>query len=259
MATMSTTPDGVNVGYFSQMRDAHRDMPSASSPLRITEVRTLANYWRHCALRSRRSFTFAGRSHPYYYGRYNTTWHHERAVEVPVCWEIVRRFAPEQVLEVGNVLPHYFKTGHTVVDKDEADPRVVNADVVEFTTDRRFELILSISTLEHVGFDYSETAEPEKILVAVEHLRSLLSEHGRLLITLPMGYNPHLDELLRGGALRFDRILALERVTQDNRWREATWDDIAHARYNDPFRGANGLVIGLIGADGATDLPGLGS
>lgn len=256
---ISTTPDGTAVSYLSQMRDAHRDMPLASGPLHITEVRTFANYCRHRVLRSRRSFSLEGRSYPYYCGRYNTTWHHERAVELPVSWEIVRRFAPEQVLEVGNVLPHYFKTSHTVVDKDEADPRVVNSDIVEFTTDRRFELILSISTLEHVGFDYSETAEPEKILVAVEHLRGLMSDHGRLLITLPMGYNPHLDRLLRGGELRFDRTLALQRVSQDNRWREAAWVDIARARYNDPFRGANGVVIGIVGADGASDLPGLGS
>ena len=126
-----------------------------------------------------------------------------------MTWEIVRNFEPERVLEVGNVLPHYFKTSHTVLDKDEADPRVVNADVTEFETDRRYDLIVSISTLEHVGFDYSETVEERKILMAIDRLRSFLSPAGRLLVTLPIGYNPHLDELLRDHDLRFDRLLAM--------------------------------------------------
>jgi hypothetical protein len=241
------------------MRDAHRDMPLAASRLHLSEGRTFANYLRHRTLRSRRTFTLAGRRYRYHFARYNTTWHHERAVELPVAWEIVRNYDPETVLEVGNVLPHYFRTSHMVVDKDEADPRVVNADVVEFTTDRRFDLILTISTLEHVGFDYSEVVAPEKIVVAIEHLRGMLSDRGRLLVTLPVGYNPHLDELLRDGVIRFDRTLAIERTSADNRWRETTWEGVATARYGDPYRGANGLVIGIIGADGGTDLPGLGS
>jgi hypothetical protein len=240
------------------MRDAHRDMPLASSRFRISELRTFTNYVRHRILRSQRSFTLAGASYPYHVGRYNTTWHHERAVEVPVAWGVVRNFPPERVLEVGNVLPHYFKSSHTVLDKDEADPRVVNADVVEYNTDRRFDLILSISTLEHVGFDYSEVVEPHKILLAIDHLRGLLADHGRLVVTVPMGYNRYLDELLRDGTLRFDRLLAMERISRDNRWRETSWANIAHARYGEPYRGANGLVFGIIGADGGSDLPGLG-
>ncbi len=259
MAVMSPSPTSVTQSYLSQMRDAHRDMPLASSQLHLSEARTFANYVRHRALRSRRTFTLAGHVYRYHFARYNTTWHHERAVELPIAWEIVRHYDPTTVLEVGNVLPHYFKTSHTVVDKDEADPRVVNADVVDFTTDRRFDLILTISTLEHVGFDYSEVVEPEKIVLALDHLRGLLSSSGRLLVTLPMGYNPYLDELLRTGVIQFDRTLAIERFSGDNRWRECTWDTVAKASYGDPYRGANGLVIGIIGADGGTDLPGLGS
>jgi hypothetical protein len=258
MAVMSAAQRSAKQSYVSQMRDAHRDMPLASSRFRVSELRTFTNYVRHRALRWQRSFTLAGLAYSYHLGRYNTTWHHERAVEVPVAWEILRWFEPEKVLEVGNVLPHYFKTSHTVLDKDEADPRVVNTDVVDYKTDRRFDLIISISTLEHVGFDYSEVVEPHKILLAIDHLRGLLSDHGRLLITLPMGYNPHLDELLRDGTLRFDRLLAMERITPDNRWRETSWANVASARYDDPYRGANGLVFGIIGADGESDLPGLG-
>jgi hypothetical protein len=250
---------GANHDYVSQMRDAYRDMPLAADHLTVAELRTFANYCRHRALRSRRSFTLAGRSYPYYFGRYNTTWHNERIVEVPVCWEIVRQFDPERVLEVGNVLPHYFKASHTILDKDEADPRVVNADVTEYETDRRYDLIVTISTLEHVGFDYSETIEPRKILVAIDRLRSFLSPTGRLLVTLPTGYNPHLDKLLLDGDLRFDRLLAMKRVSSDNRWVEASWSEVAGMPYGDPYRGANGLIFGIFGADGSTDLPGLGT
>jgi SAM-dependent methyltransferase len=246
-------------GYLAQMRDAKRDMPAEADRPTGAEVRTLANYWRHRLLRGRRTFTLAGRSYEYFFGRYNTTWHTERVVEIPVVWEIARRFRPDRVLEVGNVLPHYFMMSHSVLDKDEAAPGVLNVDVVDFTTDRRFDLILSVSTLEHVGWDYSDRAQPDKIVIAIERLRSLLTPTGRLLVTLPMGYNPHLDRLLHDGRLHFDGLLAMQRISRDNRWRETEWSDVLHARYNAPFPGANGLVFGVIGADGDCDLPGLGA
>jgi hypothetical protein len=54
---------------------------------------------------------------------------------------------------------------------------------------------VSISTLEHVGWD-EMTREPMKILKAIENLKNLTNPKGKIVVTLPLGYNPELDRLL---------------------------------------------------------------
>jgi len=86
----------------------------------------------HRRFKSGRSFHARGVDHPYFYHTYNETYRNERAVEIPIVWSIVQRVPPERVLEVGDVLSHYFPTRHDVVDKYEQAPRVQNVDVVDF-------------------------------------------------------------------------------------------------------------------------------
>jgi len=188
------------------------------------------------------SFTARGVVYQYFYHAYNQTYCNERAVEIPIVWSIVQRVPPERVLEVGNVLSHYFPTRHDVVDKYERVPRVQNVDVVDFRPTQPYDLIVSISTLEHVGFN-EQPLEPEKPWRAIRHLQSCLSPQGRLVITIPVGFNPHLDRMLQEGRIPLDDPLYLRRISSDNRWREATWEDIRGARYGDPYRNGNGLVV----------------
>src|SRR5689334_18303629 len=60
-----------------------------------------ATYYRIAA---RKTFQFQGRSYPYFFHHYNTTWKNERCVEVPIVREEMRRFEGKRILEVGNVL-----------------------------------------------------------------------------------------------------------------------------------------------------------
>jgi SAM-dependent methyltransferase len=191
-----------------------------------------------------RSFTLDGERHAYFLHPYNLTWSNERAVEVPVAWALVRRAGGRRVLEVGNVLSHYFPVAHTVVDKFERAPGILNADAAEFDTAERFDLIVSISTLEHVGFD-EEPREPDKPLRAVANLRRLLAPGGTLCATLPLGYNPHVDALLGQGAFSCTRALALRRVSDANAWVEASWPELRGSRYDGRWPGAEAVVIGF--------------
>jgi hypothetical protein len=197
----------------------------------------------HRAFR-RGTFEAMGESYEYFYHSYNWTWDNERAVEVPVAWRAVRRHPPERILEVGNVLSHYFRVRHDVVDKYERGRGVINEDVVDYRPAKRYDLVVSISTLEHVGWD-EEPKDPGKVLVAVERLRSLLAPGGRLVATIPLGYNPGLDRLLEEGRLAFGRQSCLKRVSAGCDWREVPWAEVRGARYNDPYPAASGLVIGL--------------
>jgi hypothetical protein len=118
-----------------------------------------------------------------------------------------------------------------VVDKYEQGPGIVNRDVLDLADLGRFELIVAISTLEHVGWD-EEPHRPEAALDAVQALRGMLAHGGRLVLTHPVGYNPHLDEALRGGALPLARVAALRRSGRRTRWTQVEPEEAWHAPYD---------------------------
>lgn len=113
-------------------------------------------------------------------GDYNDARLNERAVEVPIAMQYVAQADPARVLEIGAVLPHYMAHTHIVVDRDEPGAGVINADVLTWEPDRVFDVIVSVSTLEHL-YTWDE------IQRAVERLKSWLAPGGRLFITLPYG------------------------------------------------------------------------
>src|SRR4029079_3650023 len=119
-------------------------------------------------------------------------------VEIPIIWDIVRlsRERHERILEVGNVLSHRFATYHDVLDKYERIPGIINEDVISYKPENPYDLIVSISTMEHVGWDESPK-EPSKILKGLENLINMLSDKGKIIMTVPLGYNSFLDNLLK--------------------------------------------------------------
>lgn len=193
--------------------------------------------------RSFRHFDFGGQRLRYFTARYNVTWTNERAVELPIVFEALRRRPQARVLEVGNVLAYYTAMQHDVVDKYERSPGVRNIDVLA-VDGGPYDLIIAISTLEHVGWD-DDSKDADKPPQAVDHLASLLAPGGRLLVTLPLGYNPHVDSALKAGTLRFDELSYLKRVSRANRWTEVPASDVGEARYDAPFPAANVLAVGV--------------
>jgi hypothetical protein len=190
-----------------------------------------------------RTFTFQGRRYRYLHHRHNFTSLNERTVEVPIFADILREASGQRVLEIGNVLAYYLDdTNHVVVDKYERSPGVINEDVVDYRPGEPFDLILSISTLEHVGWDEDER-DPAKIPRAIDHLRGLLSDGGRMVVSLPTGYNSDLDEILREDRLAFRHRWSLRRVSRTNRWVEAGWQEVKDLAYDEPYMAANGMVI----------------
>jgi SAM-dependent methyltransferase len=180
---------------------------------------------------------------PYLRHPYNYTWLNERAVEVPLALAALEQAGPDaRVLEIGNVLAHYGPVGHTVVDKYEQAPGVHNVDVVDIRLPGPFDLVLAISTLEHVGLD-EEVRDPDKPARAIAHLTSLLAPGGRLFCTFPVGYNAALDERLRTDGLGFTRLTALRRTGRDNSWKQVPVEQVWGTGYDWLLYTAQAIVV----------------
>jgi SAM-dependent methyltransferase len=180
---------------------------------------------------SRREFELGGERFRYLAHRHKHSWLGERAVEVPVVAAAVARARDARVLEVGNVLSHYTAVSHEIVDKYERAPGVRNVDVMDLRTQTPYDLIVSISTLEHVGVD-DTPRDPARAIAAVAHLRALLAPGARLLATVPVGYNRELGRAIAEGSSGFDEVRALVRVGRGLDWRERDVSDALALSYD---------------------------
>ncbi len=197
-----------------------------------------------------RTFAFDGKVYNYAIARYNCTWNNERAVEVAHMRDVIRAVPDLEILEVGNVLKNYTVGSWTVCDKYEKDADVLPLDVIDFSFRKRFKRIIAISTLEHVGFDEPEL-NPDALPQAVNNLVRHLDEGGKLVCTLPIGYNPFVDQHLRDGSSGFDSIQYLSR-TGLMRWEECLPGDAFKKRYGTPYECANALAICSVEVGGSS-------
>lgn len=210
---------------------------------------------RAASMSKKKTFTFGNSQYEYLYNDYNMTWGNERTVEVPIIWRAVNLESHENVLEVGNVLSHYFHVHHLVIDKYEKMAGLINEDIVDFNPQRKFKLIVSISTLEHVGWD-ERPREVRKPLRAIRRMRSLCQPGGRIYFTVPIGSNPYIDELIGNGfqgelsSMRF-----LRRINFENEWVESNRDYAQKLHYGEfsysskkfpPFPYANAIMVGEV-------------
>lgn len=206
-------------------------------------------YWRFLKMRLTRclrnkTFRFDGREYEYLYHPYNRTWKNERGVEIPIFREILLDHHGTRILEVGNVLSHYFPVQHDIVDKYEVSPGVINQDIIGFVPHEKYDLIVSISTLEHIGWD-EQPQDPPKLLRAIEHVRSTcLAPGGMLVASLPIGYNRFFDDLLDRGKSPFTTHHFLKRISKRNYWAEADWDQVRSTSYGRFV--AHAICIGII-------------
>jgi len=168
-------------------------------------------------------------------------------VEVPIARSYAELAGADRTLEVGNVLSHYGPVKHEIIDKFERGPGVMNQDITSFLPTKRYDLILSVSTFEHVGFDdEAEGRSADKILSAIGACRALLTSSGRLVITVPISYNPELDELINSGKLGAQGETFLKKYGSQD-WRECLKHEAMQCKYKEPYSYANAVMVAEFG------------
>lgn len=216
-------------------------------------------------------FQFNGQWYPYLRQR-NHPHGNERTVEVPIIQRHTWKHHPTDTLEIGDTLNKYTPTHHTVLDKYATRNGVIQQDVANLDAVEAYDTIVSISTLEHVGYDESEyggpeTTDPKKVLTAVANLKTALKPGGSLLFTTPYDYNPHFDHHIEQDAFNLTRLHFMRRTHDTtthhvdaecpncgehhtyhvdiplNRWEQCSWTQVQDTSYGDPHPYANGIII----------------
>lgn len=203
-------------------------------------------YFYYSVFRRGKSFTFQGKKYDYFYHLYNRTIGSERIVEIPIAYKLLNEFKDKKTLEVGNVLSHYFPVTHDIIDKYERAKGIINEDVVEFKTKKRFDLILSISTMEHVGWTYGERRDPNKFFRGIANLKKHLAKNGVLMVTFPLFYRDDLTKLILDRKVPFSKEYFMKRTSFWNDWVEVDINEAAKENvYDGYFANANILYIGF--------------
>lgn len=212
--------------------------------LRVPSVAIYSAFFYHRYFKSHKSFNFDGERLRYFLHPYNFTWANERCVEIPIVLRYLKN-AGQPVLEVGSVLSHYFEVKHDIWDKYEEAPGVQNVDAAYFATNARYRFIFSISTLEHIGMQGSgEESADTKTLKAIRNLVSVLLPSGKIVATVPLGFNSAMDSLV-GDEAFFSRRFFMKRISRES-WVPTDYDDVKDARYGRPFKYANAICVWTI-------------
>lgn len=206
-----------------------------------------AEYIAYPRMRRRRALarvSFDGEELPYAYHLYSQTWRNERCLELAIAKHFLKDRPAGHMLEVGNVLGHFGVRGQDVIDKYERIQGVINRDVVDLGIEQHYDTILSISTLEHVRLDEVQQ-DPRGPLLALHSLRRALRRGGRLLVTVPIGYNKGLDEDIRSGRFSFSRQSYFTRISKENDWVEVAEEEALACSYGWPYEAANAVLVGI--------------
>lgn len=165
----------------------------------------------------------------------------ERIVEIAVVADLLKNRKFRNCLEVGDTLSNYYKFPHDIIDKYERRRSVINADAYSYDFGKEYDIILSISTIEHIGHDELEKA-PEKSILTIKHLIEFLSKDGLLMITVPLRYNDQIDSFVKSNEMKFD-IRFLQRVSFLNDWIEVSEERAFSKDYDFMHFRANSVAI----------------
>jgi hypothetical protein len=143
------------------------------------------------------------------------------------------------------MLSYVFPVNHDILDKYETAKNIINQDIADYNSGKKYDLIVSVLCLPCVGWDETPR-DPSKIIRALTNMNNLLSSDGKIVVALGLGYNSDMDNYLKEGKIRFDRQHCMKKIS-GFRWREASWDEVKDLKYDYSIPTATGLVLGMNG------------
>ncbi len=154
-------------------------------------------------LKLNKFFKFNSVELEYFFHSYNNFRLSERCIEIPLIKLFLKQIPHHRVLEIGNVTKHYYNDFKEFKEKDTLDKfetafDVINLDIKEYKTEKKYDFIYSLSTFEHMDSDinrnpdYVPKGEGIFSTYAFEYMnmviKNLLDKKGKFIITFPIGY-----------------------------------------------------------------------
>ncbi|WP_445244864.1 hypothetical protein [Microcoleus sp. OTE_8_concoct_300] len=225
--------------------------------------------------------TFLFNKQKFYYNRIKINNPTERAVEIPIAFNFLAALnKPASILEVGNVLSHYENhlserlgiTSRRIVDKFEVEVGGDNEDLMNRSSDKKYDAIVSLSTVEHIGQKgdtsakyggQEENRDLEGPLKAIAKIYDLLAPDGKALITVPFRkiidgewYIQFSKEYLYllckkyeipKEAVSVNCLKLIDRETNGSSfnvlWEELDARELSYVEYGSPFSQANAIAV----------------
>jgi hypothetical protein len=169
-----------------------------------------------------------------FWGPYNNPRINERNIELPIAFWFIENYN-DNLIEIGEVTPFYRDHQHPVYDLSSELPER-RRDVFDLTlADKN---VLSISTVEHVGFgDYGNKPEPH---LAIKAIKKIMKESRNYMITFPVGYNKELDiDVMEKLNMQYFIMFRDEA----NKWSMADHKNMAQYQYNNPYYAGNAICV----------------
>ena len=180
-----------------------------------------------------------------YFLAYGSRGLNERIVELPLVCKYIQEHIGKNILEVGSIFTLLLGDVFDAVDLTEKGENIINVDIAHYKPNKKYDLILSLSTIEHFGHgDYGDEKDPIKLKKALKHIISLLSDEGTFFATAPIGWNLQLDGLIRRKQLPFQDIYFMKRISSGV-WKQVDLNGALEAKYNYPYPNANAIMIGV--------------
>ncbi len=169
-----------------------------------------------------------------------------RCIEYPIGLKYLEMFRGKKVLEVGNTMRMHFNMKHDTIDKYDSRKGAMPIDLFDYDQKRKYDLILSISTLEHVGWDEHPRVHG-LFIPAIRKLKSHLKKGGLLVFTIPLGYNKDIDKLFENRKLNFERYY-LKKANSLNEWVQNSEKEALRTPYGGPGIWLDMILLGIIRA-----------
>lgn len=171
-------------------------------------------------------FLYDRQVYNYVYFREGNVFANEKTIELPIFKRAVENGG--SVLEIGNTLKRYYPSlKHIVLDKTCKGKGIINKDIFEFQPKKKYDLIIAISTI----------LDPDILLPAIESMK-LLGK--RVLISIPLGYDPKLDAEIK--KINSGKLIIMKRYSRENWWIENR-NFGSKMRYNYPFENGNWMLF----------------
>lgn len=211
------------------------------------------------------SFDFNGIKLNYFYHSYRNHRLGERSIEIPIIRHYLKKTGIRDMLEIGNVINHYYSffqdliDSKIVVDKYEKGWGIINKDIRDYFIDNKYNLIISISTFEHMDSDRGKNPEYVKgkskfgtnAADNIFHVcNNLLNNRGLFLLTAPLSQHIEWNQtIFETGILNKDllnvksiRKYYMKKINEIE-WKQIDENEAIKAKYNYPLFGINAISI----------------